>query len=602
MLVSLSSIALLLSAAAPRHVLGAPAAGEQAPHRYHRAATCHTPSNRACWTPGFNLYTDYESETPFTGVTRKYSIELTEHNNWVGPDGVTKEKVMLIDGKVMGPTIYADWGDTVEVTVKNSLECNGTSIHWHGIRQLYTNLADGANGITECPIAPGSTKVYTFVARQYGTGWYHSHFSAQYGNGVVGAIVIHGPASLPYDIDLGAFPITDYYYNTADNLVAYTVNNGPPLSDNVLFNGTNVHPVTGAGTYANVTLTPGKRHRLRIINTSVENHMQVSLVGHSMTVIATDYVPVNAYTTDTLSVAIGQRYDVTIDATNHPGNYWFNVTYSDSGFCGGSKNPHPAAVFHYKGAPGGLPTDVGVKPKDSECLDQLNFTPVVQRFVPVNSFNPVVDNTLPVTVDLGSLNGSTPYPTFVWKVNGSAIRVDWGKPIDQAILAGNTTFAGSQNVIPTGTRANQWGYWLITNDPDGLFAVPHPIHLHGHDMVVVGRSPDGSAKTPIPYVYNATVDKGRLTGINPLRRDVTMLPPRGWIVVAFRTDNPGSWLMHCHIAWHASGGLSVDFVERPEDFRKGVSPADRAALDRNCNAWRGYYPTSDQYQQQDSGI
>lgn len=32
---------------------------------------CHTPSNRECWASGFDIYTDYEVNTPNTGVTRK---------------------------------------------------------------------------------------------------------------------------------------------------------------------------------------------------------------------------------------------------------------------------------------------------------------------------------------------------------------------------------------------------------------------------------------------------------------------------------------------------------------------------------------------------
>jgi FtsP/CotA-like multicopper oxidase with cupredoxin domain len=128
------------------------------------------------------------------------------------------------------------------------------------MHQKDTNLHDGANGVTECPIPPkGGRRVYRFRAQQYGTSWYHSHFSAQYGNGVVGTIQINGPASLPYDIDLGVFPLMDWYYRSADELVHYTMNNGAPFSDNVLFNGTAKHPVTGAGQYANVTLTPGRR-------------------------------------------------------------------------------------------------------------------------------------------------------------------------------------------------------------------------------------------------------------------------------------------------------------------------------------------------------
>ncbi len=51
------------------------------------------------------------------------------------------------------------------------------------------------NGITECPLAPGMNRTYTWQATQYGTYWYHSHFSSQYGDGIWGAIVINGPHS-----------------------------------------------------------------------------------------------------------------------------------------------------------------------------------------------------------------------------------------------------------------------------------------------------------------------------------------------------------------------------------------------------------------------
>ena len=360
---------------------------------------------------------------------------------------------------------------------------DSTSIHWHGMHQKDTNLHDGANGVTECPIPPnGGQRVYRFRAAQYGTSWYHSHFSAQYGNGVVGTIQIEGPASLPYDIDLGVFPISDYYYKSADDLVHFTMNNGPPFSDNVLFNGTGKHPVTGVGEYANVTLTPGKRHRLRIINTSTENHFQVSLANHTMTVIASDMVPVNAMTVDSLFLAVGQRYDVTIDASRTPSNYWFNVTFGGQAFCGGSLHPNPAAIFHYAG---------GAPPVDHQCLDNMNLSPVVTRSAPVTGFVKKPGNTLPVTLDL------TGTPLFVWKVNASAINVDWQKPVLDYVMTQNTNYPAGDNIVQIdsvdqvgfflgrevllGLGADslwQWTYWLVENDPDGPFSLPHPMHLH----------------------------------------------------------------------------------------------------------------------------
>lgn len=60
----------------------------------------------------------------------------------------------------------------------------------------------------------------------------------------------------------------------------------------------------------------------------------------------------------------------------------------------------------------------------------------------------------------------------------------------------------------------------------------------GHDFVELGRS---SATNPTSFNRKAAV----LNGTNPLRRDVVMLPPSGWIVIAFQTNNPGPWIMHC---------------------------------------------------------
>nr|3PPS_A Chain A, Laccase [Canariomyces arenarius]3PPS_B Chain B, Laccase [Canariomyces arenarius]3PPS_C Chain C, Laccase [Canariomyces arenarius]3PPS_D Chain D, Laccase [Canariomyces arenarius] len=561
--------------------------------------TCNTPSNRACWTNGFDINTDYEVSTPNTGRTVAYQLTLTEKENWIGPDGVLKNVVMLVNDKIIGPTIRANWGDNIEVTVINNLKTNGTSMHWHGLRQLGNVFNDGANGVTECPIPPkGGRKTYKFRATQYGTSWYHSHFSAQYGNGVVGTIQIDGPASLPYDIDLGVFPLMDYYYRSADELVHFTQSNGAPPSDNVLFNGTARHPETGAGQWYNVTLTPGKRHRLRIINTSTDNHFQVSLVGHNMTVIATDMVPVNAFTVSSLFLAVGQRYDVTIDANSPVGNYWFNVTFGD-GLCGSSNNKFPAAIFRYQGAPATLPTDQGLPVPNHMCLDNLNLTPVVTRSAPVNNFVKRPSNTLGVTLDIGGT------PLFVWKVNGSAINVDWGKPILDYVMSGNTSYPVSDNIVQV-DAVDQWTYWLIENDPTNpIVSLPHPMHLHGHDFLVLGRSPDELPSAGVRHIFDPAKDLPRLKGNNPVRRDVTMLPAGGWLLLAFKTDNPGAWLFHCHIAWHVSGGLSVDFLERPNDLRTQLNSnakrADRDDFNRVCREWNAYWPTNP-FPKIDSGL
>jgi FtsP/CotA-like multicopper oxidase with cupredoxin domain len=46
----------------------------------------------------------------------------------LAPDGISRP-MMVFNGQYPGPTIVADWGDTIQITVKNSLESNGESIH-----------------------------------------------------------------------------------------------------------------------------------------------------------------------------------------------------------------------------------------------------------------------------------------------------------------------------------------------------------------------------------------------------------------------------------------------------------------------------------------
>jgi len=65
-----------------------------------------------CWKADlpYNLNSNYYEEGPDTGRERFYKFELT--NLEMSPDGV-KKMVLAINGQIPGPTIEADWGDTV---------------------------------------------------------------------------------------------------------------------------------------------------------------------------------------------------------------------------------------------------------------------------------------------------------------------------------------------------------------------------------------------------------------------------------------------------------------------------------------------------------
>jgi FtsP/CotA-like multicopper oxidase with cupredoxin domain len=62
----------------------------------------------------------------------------------------------------------------------------------------------------------------------------------------------------------------------------------------------------------------------------------------------------------------------------------------------------------------------------------------------------------------------------------------------------------------------------------------HPIHLHGHTFKVL-RSSKGD--------------------VRPHLADTALVRPKERLTVAFLADNPGDWMLHCHIIEHQETGM-----------------------------------------------
>ena len=63
----------------------------------------------------------------------------------------------------------------------------------------------------------------------------------------------------------------------------------------------------------------------------------------------------------------------------------------------------------------------------------------------------------------------------------------------------------------------------------------HPIHLHGHAFRVIARNGQKVA------------DDAFL--------DTVLLAPRETAEIAFLADNPGMWMLHCHVLEHQEAGM-----------------------------------------------
>ena len=121
------------------------------------------------------------------------------------------------------------------------------------------------------------------------------------------------------------------------------------------------------------------------------------------------------------------------------------------------------------------------------------------------------------------------------------------------------------------------------------------MHLHGHDFALLGQGTG---------TFDPAVHLSQLNFANPNRRDVANLVASGWTVIAFKTDNPGSWLMHCHIAWHVGEGLSLQFLELPGQIPRAYgNTINGRDFQNQCRAWDQYFGgANDVYGKTDSGL
>ena len=68
----------------------------------------------------------------------------------------------------------------------------------------------------------------------------------------------------------------------------------------------------------------------------------------------------------------------------------------------------------------------------------------------------------------------------------------------------------------------------------------HAMHLHGHHFRVLDT----------------------LTNDRQSWRDTTLIGPDDTVRIAFVADNPGTWLLHCHMLEHAAAGMTTWFGVR----------------------------------------
>lgn len=236
---------------------------------------------------------------------------------------------------------------------------------------------------------------------------YHSHFSLQLGDGLFGPVVINGPTTANYDEDLGPFNIQDWGHESVFTVWEQSQRvlaiDQPELA-NGLIRGTNTFdctgqpdpPCLGTGQRTETNFESGQKYLMRIIGSQIDGYMKFTIDGHGFTVIASDFVPIEPYYTNSVILSSGQRYDIIVEANQPVDNYWMRAIYQTA--CNQNNNENKdniLGIVRYTGAnTTGDPTTTVWSNITDSCGDEdySNLTP----WLNLNVGSSVAETWLPV--------------------------------------------------------------------------------------------------------------------------------------------------------------------------------------------------------------
>ncbi len=416
--------------------------------------------------------------------------------------------VWAYGGEVPGPVLRLKQGQPAYIRVNNGLT-QPTSVHWHGLR--IENAMDGVAGLTQDPIPPGGRFDYIFTPPDAGTYWYHPHHRSweQMARGLYGLVVIEEAEPVAVDQDL-VF-IADDWRLGADGAIddasfgqLHDWAHGGRLGNWLTINGRSTPQLTAR---------PRARIRLRCVSTANARIMAFDFSELDGVVVALDGQPLATPLPvgDRLVLAPSQRADVVFDAPTDTGVTRTIREVSTS-------NPVPAATLAVTMA--GDP-DTGARP-------------------PLGAFR-LPANPLPTTLDLAEAE-TLPLLMEGGAMGGLAEATFKGKTMGLRELAREQNlvwaFNGVAGLPETPLRRVTRGRTVVI-DMNNDTRWPHAMHLHGHHFRVIERN--GKVVADAPW------------------RDTELLRADERAKIAFVADNPGKWLVHCHMVEHMAAGMVTWF-------------------------------------------
>ncbi len=450
-------------------------------------------------------------------------------------------KMLAYNGSIPGPLIKVPQGAEITLEFTNNTDVDST-IHSHGVRM--DNKFDGVPDVTQDPIKPGQSFTYSLKFPDAGVYWYHPHIREDYAQelGLYGNFLVT--------------PTTPDYWAEVDReetlfLDDILIENGQiakfdraTVDHTLMGRFGNTMLINGDENYK-LSVKQGERVRFYITNAANSRVFNFAIPNTRIKLVGSDNGKYEREEwIDSVTIGPSERQIVEI---------WFD---KDGEYKIQNQTPEKTYILGTIAvARAPVTTSYFMVPRTNQDI--------ISAIDPLRSlFNRPADKELNLTLSMGTGNtanksdsmgghmmGNGQQMQNQQMTMGSVEKIEWEDDMGMMNAQSTQDTLKWKLVDQVTSKENMDIDWQfkkgdvvkvkIFNDDKSMHPMQHPIHIHGQKFLVL--STNGQKSTNLVW------------------KDTTLIQTGDTVELLVQMDNPGDWMIHCHIPEHMESGMMSKF-------------------------------------------
>jgi suppressor of ftsI len=449
-------------------------------------------------------------------------------------------KMLAYNGSIPGPLIKVPQGGEITLKFTNNTDVDST-IHSHGVR--VDNKFDGVPDVTQDPVRPGQSFTYTLKFPDAGVYWYHPHIREDYAQelGLYGNFLVT--------------PNTPDYWAEVDReetlfLDDILIENGQvakfdreTVDHTLMGRFGNTMLINGDENYK-LSVKQGERVRFYITNAANSRVFNFAIPNTRMKLVGSDNGKYEREEwVDSVVVGPSERQIVEI---------WFD---KDGEYIIQNQTPEKAYTL-------GAITVANAPVTTSYLMVPRTNQDIISAIDPLRPlFDEPADKELRLTLLMGTsdtpnnnsmgghMMGNGQQMQNQQMAMGDVEKIEWEDDMGMMNAQSTNDTLKWKLVDQATNRENMDIDWQfkkgdvvkvkIFNDDKSMHPMQHPIHIHGQKFLVL--STNGQKSTNLVW------------------KDTTLIQTGDTVELLVQMDNPGDWMIHCHIPEHMEAGMMSGF-------------------------------------------